>query len=51
MTNNAIQVFNNKDFGVNESVLYSLILASKLPDARKFKLWITSERSGDAERK
>ena len=98
MTNNAIQVFNNEDFGevrtimidgepwfvskdvalalgytnpqkairdhvdeedkgvnemftpggtqkipANESGLYSLILASKLPDARKFKHWITLE--------
>ena len=28
---------------INESGLYSLILASKLPDARRFKRWITSE--------
>lgn len=28
---------------INESGLYSLILQSKLPDARKFKRWVTSE--------
>lgn len=28
---------------INESGLYSLILSSKLPTARKFKHWITSE--------
>lgn len=28
---------------VNESGLYSLILRSKLPAARKFKHWVTSE--------
>lgn len=28
---------------VNESGLYSLIFASKLPDAKKFKRWVTSE--------
>lgn len=28
---------------VNESGLYSLILASKLPSAKKFKKWVTSE--------
>lgn len=28
---------------VNESGLYSLILSSKLPTARKFKRWVTSE--------
>ena len=28
---------------INESGLYSLILSSKLPDAKKFKRWITSE--------
>lgn len=28
---------------INESGLYSLILSSKLPEARKFKHWITSE--------
>lgn len=28
---------------INESGLYSLILASKLPTAKKFKRWVTSE--------
>lgn len=28
---------------INESGLYSLILASKLPQAKEFKKWITSE--------
>lgn len=28
---------------VNESGLYSLILSSKMPDAKKFKRWVTSE--------
>ena len=28
---------------INESGLYSLILSSKLPSARKFRHWITSE--------
>ena len=28
---------------INESGLYSLILASKLPNAKKFKHWVTSE--------
>ena len=28
---------------VNESVSYSLILSSKLPTAKKFKHWVTSE--------
>lgn len=28
---------------VNESGLYSLILSSKMPNARKFKRWVTSE--------
>ena len=28
---------------INESGLYSLILGSKLPDAKKFKRWVTSE--------
>ena len=29
--------------GINESGLYSLILSSKLPSAKKFKRWVTSE--------
>ena len=28
---------------INESGLYSLILSSKLPSAKKFKRWVTSE--------
>ncbi|MFD4417615.1 BRO family protein [Bacillus safensis] len=28
---------------INESGLYSLILSSKMPDAKKFKRWVTSE--------
>lgn len=28
---------------INESGLYTLILSSKLPDAKKFKRWVTSE--------
>ena len=28
---------------INESGLYSLILSSKMPDAKKFKHWVTSE--------
>ena len=28
---------------INESSLYSLILSSKLPTAKKFKRWVTSE--------
>lgn len=28
---------------INESGLYSLVLSSKLPDAKKFKHWVTSE--------
>ena len=28
---------------INESGLYSLILSSKMPNARKFKHWVTSE--------
>lgn len=28
---------------INESGLYSLVLSSKLPTARKFKHWVTSE--------
>lgn len=28
---------------INESGLYSLVLSSKLPSAKKFKRWVTSE--------
>lgn len=34
--------YTNKVF-INESGLYSLILSSKLPSAKKFKRWVTSE--------
>lgn len=34
---------NRKMIGINESGLYSLILSSKLPSAKKFKRWVTSE--------
>ena len=34
--------FSDKKF-INESGLYSLIIGSKLPDAKKFKHWVTSE--------
>ena len=29
---------------INESGLYSLILSSKMPDARRFKRWVTVDR-------
>lgn len=34
---------NQETVLINESVLYSLILSSKLPTAKKFKHWVTSE--------
>lgn len=34
---------------INESGLYSLILSSKMEEAKRFKHWITSEVSGDPE--
>lgn len=34
---------NQKAVIINESGLYSLILSSKLPTAKKFKRWVTSE--------
>lgn len=34
---------NKKRIIINESGLYSLILSSKLPSAKKFKHWVTSE--------
>ena len=34
---------NKETIVINESGLYSLVLSSKLPDAKKFKHWITSE--------
>lgn len=32
-----------KTYIINESGLYSLILSSKLPSAKEFKHWVTSE--------
>lgn len=34
---------NRNMYVINESGLYSLILSSKLPTAKKFKRWVTSE--------
>lgn len=34
---------NREVIFINESGLYSLILSSKLPNAKKFKKWVTSE--------
>ena len=34
---------NKETIVINESGLYSLILSSKLPNAKKFKHWVTSE--------
>lgn len=34
---------NRSMVAINESGLYSLILSSELPDARKFKRWVTGE--------
>ncbi len=34
---------NREMYIINESGLYSLILSSKLPSAKKFKRWVTSE--------
>ena len=48
-TNSQTQGQNAPEFGqrgtwlINESGLYSLILSSKLPSARKFRRWVTSE--------
>lgn len=35
--------YKSKSIIINESGLYSLILSSKLPNAKKFKHWVTSE--------
>ena len=35
--------YKTKAIIINESGLYSLILSSKLPNAKKFKRWVTSE--------
>ena len=46
-TRQASQIWKGQDFSdktlINESGLYSLILASKLPQAQAFKHWVTSE--------
>lgn len=34
---------SRKMYVINESGLYSLILSSKMPNAKKFKHWVTSE--------
>lgn len=35
--------YKNKTMLINESGLYALILSSKLPQAKEFKCWVTSE--------
>lgn len=41
---NGTSEINNRGMNIiNESGLYSLILSSKLPEAKKFKRWVTSE--------
>lgn len=34
---------NREMYIINESGLYSLVLSSKLPGAKKFRRWVTSE--------
>ena len=41
--NESFTVNGTKGILINESGLYSLILSSKLPNAKKFKHWVTSE--------
>lgn len=41
--NDSFTVNGTKGILINESGLYSLILSSKLPNAKKFKHWVTSE--------
>lgn len=41
--NESFTVNGTKGILINESGLYSLILSSKLPTAKKFKRWVTSE--------
>lgn len=49
MKNSELELFGISDLGrkggylVNESGMYSLVLGSDLPNAKKFKKWITSE--------
>lgn len=40
---NGTQLGSSKTILINESGLYSLILSSKLPTAKKFKRWVTDE--------
>lgn len=43
----ANMIWNSNDYSnktlINESGLYSLVLSSKMPNAKKFKHWVTSE--------
>lgn len=41
--NGNVLIGQSKTAVINESGLYSLILSSKLPNAKKFKRWVTSE--------
>lgn len=41
--NGTLEIPNRGLLMINESGLYSLILSSKLPSAKKFKRWVTSE--------
>ena len=41
--NGNLPIGQTKTTIINESGLYSLIFSSKLPDAKKFKRWVTSE--------
>ena len=41
--NGNVPIGQSKTAIINESGLYSLILSSKLPTAKKFKRWVTSE--------
>ena len=41
--------YKSKTIFINESGLYSLILSSKLPEAKDFKRWVASEVLGYAK--
>ena len=41
--NGNVPIGQSKTAFINESGLYSLILSSKLPTAKKFKRWVTNE--------
>ena len=41
--NDSFTINGRKAIFINEPGLYSLILSSKLPNAKKFKKWVTSE--------